>query len=149
VRDYLTNPGSKDVAYDRASAFLEALFKHTTSTLHALDSPLDYDGFAGEFRSRMTEGQRMKGHNQFLEDFYKRVVEKAKQLEAQRVCNIRVRSYALLRCSARHRTRLRGSEHLLSGQYSIIHLSPRLHEARISPLYCVSRTRSTSSPVGR
>ena len=94
VRDYLTSPGSKDVAYDRASAFLEALFKHTTSTLHALDSSLDYSGFGGEFRSCMTEGQRMKGHIQFREDFYKRVVEKAKQLEAQRVCNIRVRSYA-------------------------------------------------------
>ena len=104
----------------------EALFKQTTSTLHALDSSLDHNGFAGEFRSCMTEGQRMKGHNQFREDFYKRVVEKAKQLEAHRGCNIRVRSYACLRCSARHRTRLRVSKHLLNREYSIIHLSPGL-----------------------
>ncbi len=42
----------------------------------------------------MTEGQKMTGHNQFREDFYKRVIEKAKQLETQRVRNIQVRRYA-------------------------------------------------------
>jgi hypothetical protein len=85
VRDYLTTAGSKDVAYDRASAFLEALFKHTTTTLRALGSSLDYVGFAREFRSCMTEGQKMTGHNQFRGDFYNQVIEKAKQLETQRV----------------------------------------------------------------
>jgi hypothetical protein len=33
----------------------------------------------------MTDGQKMAGHNQFQEDFYKQVIEKAKQLETQRV----------------------------------------------------------------
>ncbi len=41
--------------------------------------------YATEFRSRMTEGQKMTGHNKFREDFYKQVVENAKQLEAKRV----------------------------------------------------------------
>jgi hypothetical protein len=94
VRDYLTTAGSKDVAYDRASAFLEALFKHTTDALRDFDSSLDYVGLAREFRSCMTEGQKMTGHNQFREDFYKRVIEKAKLLETQRVRNIQMRRYA-------------------------------------------------------
>lgn len=85
VRDYLTTAGSKDVAYDRASAFLEALFKHTTNTLRTLDSSLDYGGLVKKFRSCMTEGQKMTRPNQFREDFYKRVIEKAKQLETRRV----------------------------------------------------------------
>lgn len=46
ARDYLTTAGSKDVAYDRASTFLEALFKHTTDTLRDFDSSLDYVGLA-------------------------------------------------------------------------------------------------------
>jgi hypothetical protein len=36
----------------------------------------------------MTEGQTMTGHNQFREHFYKQVIEKAKQLETERVRNI-------------------------------------------------------------
>ena len=90
VRDYLTSSVSKDVGYDRASAFLEALFKRTTATLHDFrfndDSP-KYVDFAREFRMCMTEGQKMTGHNKFRDDFYRRVVEDARQLEAQRVGN--------------------------------------------------------------
>jgi hypothetical protein len=88
IRDYLTTAGSKDIAYDRASAFLEALFTHITDTLRALNGSLNYVGLAGEFRSCMTKGQKMRGHNQFREDFYKQVIEKAKQLKTQRVRNI-------------------------------------------------------------
>jgi len=61
--------------------------------LRALDSSLDYVGFAREFRSCMTEGQKMTRHNKFREDFYKQVIEKAKQLGTQRVRNIRARRY--------------------------------------------------------
>ena len=86
VRDYLTSSVSKDVAYDRASAYLAALFKHTTATLHDFsfndDSPR-YVDFSREFRMRMTEGQKMTGHNKFRED--RQIVEDARQLEAQRV----------------------------------------------------------------
>jgi hypothetical protein len=96
VRDYLISSGSKDVAYDRASAFLEALFKHATATLHDFsvndDSP-KYVDFAREFRTRMTEGQKMTSHNKFREEFYRRV-EDARQLEAQRVGNILISSYS-------------------------------------------------------
>jgi hypothetical protein len=108
VRDYLTSPSSKDVAYDRASAFLEALFDHTANTLQTIlcfdpgDSP-KYVDYAREFRSRMTEGQKMTGHNKFREELYKVVVEKAKQLEAKRVGDSLVRRYLCLRCLARHR----------------------------------------------
>jgi hypothetical protein len=97
VRDYLTSSVTKDVAYDRASAFLEALFKYTTATLHDFsfddDSP-KYVDFAREFRMRMTEGQKMTGHNKFREEFYRRVVEDARQLEAQRVGNFYIPSYS-------------------------------------------------------
>ena len=107
VRDYLTSPSSKDVAYDRASAFLEALFTHTENTLYKLfgldsgDSP-EYMNYAREFRSRMTEGQKMTRHNSFREEFYKQVVEKAKQLEIKRVGDTLGRHYSYLRCLARH-----------------------------------------------
>jgi hypothetical protein len=91
IRDYLTTAGSKDTAYDRACALLEALFRHTTDTLRSLDHySLEDVEFAREFRSCMTDGQKMTGHNQFRECFYKQVIEKAKQLETERVRNIRV-----------------------------------------------------------
>jgi hypothetical protein len=105
VRDYLTSPGSKDVAYDRASAFLEALFDHTSNTLDRILDPGNspkYVDYAREIRLRMTEGQKMTRHNKFREDFYKEVIEKAKQLEAQRVGDILVHRYSCLRCLARH-----------------------------------------------
>jgi hypothetical protein len=88
VRDYLITAGSRDIAYDRASAFLEALLKHTTAVLCGLDNSLDYVGCAREFRVWMTNGQKMTGHNQFREDFYKKVIAQAKQLETQWVRNL-------------------------------------------------------------
>ena len=97
VRDYLTSSVSKDVAYDRSSAFLEALFKHTTATLHDFsfnDDSLEYMDFAREFRMRMTEDQKMTGHNKFRDEFYRRVVEDARQLEAQRVGKCFIPSYS-------------------------------------------------------
>ena len=62
----------KDVAYDRASAFLEALFDHTVQTILGFDpgdSPT-YVDYARKFRSHMTKGQKMMGHNKFREEFY-------------------------------------------------------------------------------
>jgi len=57
--------------------------------------------YATEFRLSMTEGQKMTGHNKFREDFYRQVIENAKQLEAKRVGNISVRRYLCLRHLAR------------------------------------------------
>ncbi|KAF8227580.1 hypothetical protein L208DRAFT_1405162 [Tricholoma matsutake] len=91
IQDYLTTTGSKDVAYDCACAFLKALCKHTTDTLRSHDLSLEYVEFARGFKSSMTEGQKMTGHNQFWEHFYKQVIEKARQLETERVHNIQVR----------------------------------------------------------
>jgi hypothetical protein len=91
IRDYLITAGSKDIAYDRACALLEALFKHTTDTLRSPDHySLEYVEFAREFRSCMTDGQKMTGHNQFRERFYTQVIDKAKELETERVRHIRV-----------------------------------------------------------
>jgi hypothetical protein len=132
MQDYLTTAGSKDIAYDRASAFLEALFKHTTDTLCAADSSLDYIRFMREFRSRMTEGQKMTRHNKFWEDFYNQVIEKAKQLETQWVHNICARLFTRLRCSGMHRASSQGSR-LLKAKCLMIHPIPHLHEVRTSP----------------
>ena len=93
---HLTSPSSKDVAYNRASAFLEALFNHTADTLHKIldfdpGNPPKYVEYVREFRSCMTEGQKMTGHNKFREEFYHQVVENAKQLEAKRVGDILTR----------------------------------------------------------
>jgi hypothetical protein len=93
VRDYLTAVNSKNAAYDHASAFLEALFDHTAETLSAFDGQHDYIAFAKKFRTHMTVGQKVTGHNQFREDFYNQVIEKATLLENGRVRNIRVCRY--------------------------------------------------------
>jgi hypothetical protein len=76
VQDYLTSVGSKDVAYDGACAFLEALFKHTTDTLRFHDHSLEYFEFAREFRSYMTDGQKMTEHNQFREHLYEKLLKR-------------------------------------------------------------------------
>ncbi|KAK2459299.1 hypothetical protein APHAL10511_008684, partial [Amanita phalloides] len=82
VRDYLTLSVSKAVAYNRASAFLQALFEHMAVTLRTFNES-SYVEFANEFRSRMTEGQSMKGHNQFRKNFYEAIINKAEQLLTQ------------------------------------------------------------------
>ena len=67
------------------------MFDHTANALQT-NLGIDFDhesaeyvDFAREFRSRMTAGQKMTGHNKFREDFYKAVIEKAKELEAKRI----------------------------------------------------------------
>ncbi|KAK2464489.1 hypothetical protein APHAL10511_003468 [Amanita phalloides] len=86
VRDYLTSAISKHDAFDRASAFLEALFMHITAMLTTLNlkNSSNYVTLAREFRSLMTEGQKITGHNLFRENFYKQIIEAAKQLLTQR-----------------------------------------------------------------
>jgi hypothetical protein len=91
VRDYLTGVGSKDEAFNRASAFLEALFKHTAQVVSEFDQSLDYCGLTREFRKRMTKGQKMMKHNGFREEFYNRVVAMAMNLE--RVCKFHITSH--------------------------------------------------------
>jgi hypothetical protein len=85
ARDYLTGATSKDEAYDRASAFLEALFIQTKEVVSKFDPSYDYYGVAREFRRLMTEGQKMTKHNAFREEFYSQVYAQAKQLESRQV----------------------------------------------------------------
>jgi hypothetical protein len=44
----------------------------------------------------------MTGHNKFREEFYKEVVEKAKQLETKRVGDTLLRRHSCLSCLSRH-----------------------------------------------
>ena len=88
VREYLTEARSRHLAYDRACSFLEALFKHLTGVLRGFDHSLDYEGFTQEFRARMTDGQKMTGHNKFRQDFYSQVIQKAKQLVLESVSDL-------------------------------------------------------------
>jgi len=96
VRDYLSTSGSKDIAYNRSSAFLQALFENMNDFLRDVSSS-DYIATAKLLRTKMTVGQHMNGHNQYRQDFYKGVIERASMLERQ-VRNIPVH-YAQLRCS--------------------------------------------------
>jgi hypothetical protein len=54
---------------------------------------LDYAGVTRKFSSRMTEGQKMTGHNQSRKEFYSKVVQKAKQLQLERVSNLQISPY--------------------------------------------------------
>jgi hypothetical protein len=73
----------------------------------------------------------MTGHNKFREEFYKAVVEKAKQLEAKRVGDTLLRRYSGLKRFARDN--LRSIKHHMSGKYLAVHRTPHLHGVRTSP----------------
>lgn len=87
VREYLASAGSKNSAYDRACVFLEALFMHTANVVS--EPPRCDESLAKQFRTLMTEGQKMGQHNTFRTTFYEKVIEIAKDLvNNQKVCNI-------------------------------------------------------------
>ena len=80
VRDFLISPG----AFQRALAFLHALFnevasvaKHTEAPLKGL-APLDrIKPFAQQFRAYMNHGMTMGGHGEFHTQFYEKVINNA------------------------------------------------------------------------
>jgi hypothetical protein len=77
VREYLTRSASRDEAFVRSCAFLEALFYHVNIALADVES-MDP---AKEFRLRMTTGQTIKAHNEFRRQFYSDVIGYAQGLE--------------------------------------------------------------------
>lgn len=93
VRDYLIPASSRTATFNRASAFLEALFKHAADYIR-LDKSSNYVGFARTFRERMTEGQTMASHNKFRREFYSQVIGKAEALLQEKVCDYPVHHYS-------------------------------------------------------
>ena len=75
VRDFLTHGDTDLEAYNRACAFLIALFNHTTATLedHGLRGE-DMITLASKFRALMTDGQKFHTPNAFRQKFSDRVV---------------------------------------------------------------------------
>lgn len=86
VRDFLTTNGSERDSYDRACAFLEALFEHTAKILQNDFKNIDAAKLASEFRKRMTKGQTFEQHNSFRVAFYDDVIKSAKKkFESEKV----------------------------------------------------------------
>jgi hypothetical protein len=78
---------------------MEALFEHTLEVLQGSHFGPDWSlqQVSQEFRSLMTTGQSMKGHNNFRTEFYDNVVRMAEdKLRAPNVCPIVLRCYCQL-----------------------------------------------------
>ena len=87
ARDFLAAKDTEAKSYHRACCFIDALFQHTYNTLkEKFNSQWGVQTVAQEFRMRMTAGQKMKNHNEFRIQFYRRVVQIAKELMAKDVC---------------------------------------------------------------
>jgi hypothetical protein len=89
VRDFLTKKVSESESHLRACCFIEALFDHTLVTLRGNHFEADWEirQVAVKFRSLMTIGQSMKGHNEFRTRFYDEVIRLAEEkLRAPKVC---------------------------------------------------------------
>ena len=84
VRNYLAGAFSRNDAYNRSCAFLEALFTHTITVLRSFDST-SYDEMAAQFRVFMNEGQKISGHNDSRKNFFSAVIQKARELEKNKV----------------------------------------------------------------
>ena len=89
VRDFLTKKVSESESHLRACCFIESLFDYTLVTLRCNHFEADWEiqQVAAKFRSLMTTGQNMKGHNEFRTRFYNEVIRLAEEkLLAPRVC---------------------------------------------------------------
>jgi hypothetical protein len=91
VRNYLcAEDSSSHTVFTRACAFLAALFNVTTLVLVSdPDSvpkpvelpPINLDAdVAGQFRAYMSAGTTMAAHGRFRQEFYKKVVDRAKRV---------------------------------------------------------------------
>ncbi|KDQ58385.1 hypothetical protein JAAARDRAFT_154830 [Jaapia argillacea MUCL 33604] len=84
VREYLTANSSADELYARHSAFLTALFIHTTATLEqeeykdAIEAQ-DTTRIASLFRAHMAEGMSTKSHGDFRKAIYHTVITEAEK----------------------------------------------------------------------
>ncbi len=84
VQNYLAGALSRNDAYDRSCAFLEALFTHMNTVLRTFDS-ISYEDLAAQFRSFMNDGQTISGHNDNRKKFFSAVIEKANELQKKQV----------------------------------------------------------------
>lgn len=86
VRDFLAADKDQADVYDRACAFLEALFEHTATVLQDDSGFLDEDELASQFRTKMTAGQTFRTTNAFRTNFYREVIQNAHKILAAQVC---------------------------------------------------------------
>ena len=96
VRDFLTKKVSESESHLRACCFIEALFDHTLLTLRSNHFEADWEicQVAAKFRSLMTTGQSMKGHNEFRTKFYGEVIQIAEEkLRMPGVCLLGLECY--------------------------------------------------------
>jgi hypothetical protein len=99
VRDFLTKKTSESESHLRACCFTEALFDHTLVVLRSSHFEVHWEiqQVAVKFRSLMTAGQSMKGHNEFRTRFYNEVVRLAEEkLGEARVCLLDLERYCRL-----------------------------------------------------